>query len=56
MAKIVRRYGFKSRNQLPLFMIWDEDWENGEVVYAGVVFSTMWLRSLPWWKYKLGLK
>jgi hypothetical protein len=52
----VRRYGFKSRNQFPLFMIWDEDFENGEFVYACVIFSTMWLRSWSWWKYKLGLR
>jgi hypothetical protein len=39
--KTKRRYGFKSRNQLPLFMIWDEDWYGGEVVYARVVFNSM---------------
>lgn len=36
-----RRWGFKSKNQLPLFMIWEEDWENDEVVYARVIFNSM---------------
>lgn len=37
---IHRRWGFKSKKQLPLFMVWDELWEDGEVVHAWVVFST----------------
>lgn len=34
------RFGFKSKNQLPFFMIWEETWENGEVVMGHVIFST----------------
>lgn len=40
-TKIVRRWGFKSRNQLPLFMIWDEEWFQGEVIMAYVVFNSL---------------
>ena len=40
-TKIVHRWGFKNKNQLPLFMIWDEYWENGEVVYAIVRFNSI---------------
>ncbi len=32
------RFGFKSKSQLPLFMIWREWWEDGEVVFAEVIF------------------
>jgi hypothetical protein len=36
------RYGFKNKKrQLPLFMIWKEEWYDGEVVYAWVVFNSM---------------
>lgn len=35
-----RRWGFKSKTQLPLFMIWDEYWENGEVLNAMMVFNS----------------
>lgn len=34
------RFGFKSKNQLPLFMIWKEYIENNEVVHAEVIFMT----------------
>lgn len=33
-----RRWGLKSKNQLPLFMVWDEWWYGDEVVYAATVF------------------
>jgi hypothetical protein len=36
-----RRFGFKGKHQLPLFMIWDEYWEDGKVVFARVVFNSM---------------
>ncbi|PYY28324.1 hypothetical protein [Paenibacillus illinoisensis] len=32
------RFGFKSKNQLPLFMVWREWNENGETVFAKVLF------------------
>jgi hypothetical protein len=35
-----KRWGFKSRTQLPLFMMWEEDWCNGEVVYGRVTFNS----------------
>jgi hypothetical protein len=34
------RFGFRGKNQLPLFMIWREHIENGEVVHAEVIFKT----------------
>lgn len=34
------RWGFKSRRQLYLFMIWREYWQDGEVVEAAVLFSS----------------
>lgn len=40
-----RRFGFKSRKQLPLFMIWEEECSFGEVVYARVLFSTSDVRQ-----------
>lgn len=33
-------FGFKSKNQLPLFMVWREFWEAGEVVYGDVLFNS----------------
>lgn len=30
----------KNHGQLPLFMIWTEDWQDGEVMYGYVLFST----------------
>lgn len=33
------RIGFKSKTQAPLFMIWKEFIENGEVVFAKVLFQ-----------------
>lgn len=39
------RWGFKGRNQLPLFMVWREVWDGGEVVHADVLFNTQdWIR------------
>lgn len=35
------RFGFKGKNQLPLFMVWKEWWEDGDVVYAKVLFNSM---------------
>lgn len=32
------RFGFKSRNQLPLFMLWREYLYGEEVIYAKVLF------------------
>jgi hypothetical protein len=34
------RFGFKSSNQLYLFMVWREYHHKGEVVYAEVLFSS----------------
>jgi len=35
------RIGFKSKNQLPLLMIWEEYWHAGEIVDGRVLFNTM---------------
>lgn len=35
------RFGFKGKNQLPLFMVWREFWQNGEVVHGAVLFNSM---------------
>ncbi len=35
-----RRWGFHSRKQTALFMIWEEYWELGEVYYAKVLFTS----------------
>ncbi|QGZ14096.1 hypothetical protein PP939_gp233 [Rhizobium phage RL38J1] len=35
------RIGFKSKRQLPWLMVWKEEWQNGEVVHAWVVFNSM---------------
>lgn len=32
------RCGFKSPNQLPFFMLWEEIWYNGEVVHANCLY------------------
>jgi hypothetical protein len=34
------RWGFKSKKQLSLFMIWEELWEDGEVFHANVLFNS----------------
>lgn len=35
------RWGFKSKTQLPLFMVWREYFDDhGEVVHASVLFTT----------------
>mgnify|MGYP003151546402 CR=1 FL=1 len=31
--------GFKSKTQLPLFMVWREFWDGGDVIYAYVIFK-----------------
>lgn len=40
----ITRWGFMSKKQLPLFMVWEEEWEivNGElqVVFAKVKFNS----------------
>ena len=36
-----RKWGFLSKRQLPLFMIWEEDWFDGDVVYARIIFNSM---------------
>jgi hypothetical protein len=41
------RFGFKSRNQLQLFMVWREEWFCGEVIYARVLFNSMRWISIP---------
>lgn len=33
------RFGFRSKRQLPIFMVWREYWFNGEVVFASVIFK-----------------
>lgn len=41
MMKTYRiRFGFKGKYQLPLFMIFKEEVENGEVVFAWVIFNS----------------
>ncbi len=35
------RWGFKSKNQLPLFMVWEEFSDSGVVIHANVLFSTL---------------
>lgn len=39
-TRVVRHWGFKGPKQLPLFMIWEEYWDNGEVSYARVLFNS----------------
>lgn len=46
----VRRWGFKSRKQLPLFMVWEEYRHNGEVEHATVIFTTWYMREGWWWR------
>lgn len=39
------RWGFKSKTQLPLFMVWREIWQGGEVIHGEVMFNTRdWIR------------
>jgi len=33
------RFGFRSKHQSPLFMLWREYWWQGQVVYAKVLFK-----------------
>lgn len=33
------RFGFRSKDQMPLFMIWREYWEDNEIVFTEVLFS-----------------
>jgi hypothetical protein len=45
ITRIKRRFGFKGKNQLPLFMIWDEIWVNNELIHAVVIFNSRdWIR------------
>jgi len=32
------RIGFKNKNQLPLFMVWKEYYENNEMIFAKTLF------------------
>lgn len=34
------RIGFKSKNQLPFFMVWKEEWNSGKLVFAWVIFNS----------------
>jgi hypothetical protein len=36
------RFGFKGKKQLPLFMIWEEDFVNDELVFARVIFNSQY--------------
>ena len=44
------RFGFKGKDQLPLFMIWREWLDMGEVIHADVLFTTFYLRQAWWWR------
>lgn len=35
------RWDFWGDNQLPLFMVWREYWEEGKVIHAYVLFNSM---------------
>jgi len=35
------RFGFKSKRQLPLFMVWKEYYTNGKITGGSVLFSTL---------------
>lgn len=35
-----RRIGFKSKKQKSLFLIWDEVWEDGDIVYAYIIWDS----------------
>lgn len=43
------RFGFKGKNQIPLFMLWREYWSGGEVVGATVLIlidtPSRWFRK-----------
>ena len=44
-------FGFISRQQAPLFMVWREDYVDGEIVYATPVFvinTPKWIQKLVW--------
>jgi hypothetical protein len=45
MRKI--RWGFQGGSQLPFFMMWEEEWHGGEVVYARVLYLQMGLEENP---------
>lgn len=36
-----KRCGFRSKTQLPLFMIWEEIWQGNEIVHAKVLFNSI---------------
>jgi hypothetical protein len=46
----VVRWGFKSKTQLPLFMIWREYRYWGRVEFATVIFSTRDMRHGWFWR------
>jgi hypothetical protein len=35
-----RRWGFRGKNQLPLFMVWEEIRVGGDIVHATVLFNS----------------
>jgi hypothetical protein len=37
--KTKTRFGFRSKYQMPIFMVWREYWEYGEMVFAKVIFK-----------------
>ena len=39
MKKTITRFGFRSKTQAPLFMVWQEEYINGELDYARDIFS-----------------
>ena len=36
------RFGFKGKDQKPLFIIWREYLENGDIVFGKVLFNSYW--------------
>ena len=37
--KTKTRFGFRSKHQMPIFMVWREFWKDGEMVFAKVIFK-----------------
>lgn len=44
--KTIRRWSFYNDRQSHLFMVWEEDWYGGEVIYARIVFAFINLYEL----------
>jgi len=42
--RIKIKYGFKSKTQIPLFMVWKEYIDNNKVYYANTIFSSSQLK------------